>query len=284
MDEQDLFSALRAVAILGPGLIGGSLGLALQERCPGLRLRVWSRPSSAPRAATVFPEVTSDPCEAVEGAEVVVLCTPVGAMAGLARAFVSSLSEDAVVTDAASVKGSVNRLLGGFLGARFVGAHPMAGSEKSGLDAATADLFQGATCLLTPSKTSSQEAVARVDTFWREVGCKTLTLDAEVHDRLVARASHLPHAVACALARAVTGQCPEALSVTGPGYRDTTRVAAGPPALWAEIFMENRSEVLAAVEEFGSALTSFQKILATGTQEDMATYLAEARPSMRTQG
>jgi prephenate dehydrogenase len=257
-------------------LIGGSLGLAVLRNCAGVRLRVWSRPGSVARAADVFPFVTSDVREAVDGVDLVVMCVPVGAMRGLAEAFGPCLGSAALVTDAASVKGAVMDSVGEMLGARFVGAHPMAGSEKSGLGAARADLFEGAVCVVTPGEGCTSDAVGAVTGFWRSVGCRTVAMDAATHDRLVARASHLPHAVACVLVEALAGLCPEAFALAGTGFRDTTRVAGGPAAMWAEILMQNRDEVLAALSEFRGMLGEFEAALRGGSEEVLAVRLRAA--------
>jgi len=228
------------------------------------------------RAAEVFPFVTADVREAVDGVDLVVLCTPVGAMRGLAETFGPCLAPETLVTDAASVKGAVMASVGDLLGARFVGAHPMAGSEKSGLAAARADLFEGAVCVVTPGGGCTADAVAAVEGFWRSVGCRTVGMDAQAHDRLVARSSHLPHALACVLVGALAERCPEAFALAGPGFRDTTRVAGGPAAMWAEILLQNRDEVLGALSEFRGALGEFEAVLRGGSQEKLMALLSAA--------
>jgi len=244
---------------------------------PDTHVRLWSRSESAGRAKEHFPAVTSDPVEAVRGTELVVLCVPVNAMGALARQMLPGLSPDCIVTDAGSVKGAICPLLYEILGDRFVGAHPMAGSEQSGITAAREDLYEGATCILTPlPPQKGGTAHARVQAFWKTVGCRTLDLDPLEHDRLVARASHLPHAVASVLAHAISQQMPEALKVCGTGLRDTTRVAAGPADMWSGIFSANHVELLAAINEFKMSLSELEVLIRAGGAP-LEAFLARAR-------
>ena len=251
--------------------------MALQRFKPEWNIRVWTRESSLERARAVVPSVTSDPLEAVHGADVVVFCTPVGSMRALAASICKEIPEETVVTDAASVKEGVCLEMEELLGGRFVGSHPMAGSERSGFDAARADLFEGATCFVTPGPSTGAHVRQVVTSFWQGIGCRVKEVTPSEHDRLVARASHLPHAVAGCLVRAIDRFCPEAIHATGPGFRDTTRVAGGPAAMWAEIFQSNRGNVLAALAEFRQALDEFEGILASADPGALERELDVAR-------
>lgn len=245
------------------------------ERLAGVGdVRVWCRPSSLARVRSRLPQATDNLREAVDGAEVIALCTPAGAMPELAAELREALAPQAVVTDAASTKVRVVERLRAILGPRFVGAHPMAGSEASGIEAASPNLFQGALCLVVPSEDA--EATRTVESFWEAVGCRTRRLSAQEHDRLAARASHLPHAAASALAFAVSSRCPESLELAAGGFRDTTRVAAGPAAMWAEIFLDNRDCLLAALEEYGEALSLLRGALEAGDRPELEKFLAAA--------
>lgn len=270
------------LAVLGPGLLGGSVLLACGERCPAVRLTAWSRDETELTALKVLlPGVpgTSDLATAVRDADLVVLCVPPAAIVPLGERLVPLLAPGAVVTDVGSVKTSIVATLGrAFPDGRFVGGHPMAGRERGGLASARADLFEGALCLLTPEADTDPAAVARVETFWRTLGCRAVPhVSAAEHDRVVARVSHLPHLLAGALL-AVTD--PAARACAGPGFRDSTRLAAGPPELWKEILSLNR----VAVKDAVLALAGELRRLADGplsgdavdAEAELETYLRRA--------
>ncbi len=253
--------------------------MALEKRNPDCALRFWARPASVEKTQRAFPSavVSSQAAEIVREARILVFCCPVGAMELLAKEIVESISDATLITDAGSVKASVVGTLEPIFGGRFVGAHPMAGSEQSGIEFANADLFEGATCVLTPTAKTEKSALSHISDFWTSVGCKNLVETASEHDRLVARSSHLPHAVASILAKSVEGSLPAALGVTGSGFRDTTRVASGPPGMWAEIFLENRLEVLASLRELHSEMRVFANLLETGDRCGLEKFLLQAR-------
>lgn len=239
---------MKRIAILGPGLLGGSLALAL-GRLEGVEVRMWGRREEVLREAVergMAGRVSVSVREVVEGADTVVLCVPVGAMGGLVKEALPAISRDCLVTDVGSVKGAVVRELGPLLEGRalFVGSHPMAGSEKAGLGAARADLFEGAVSILTPVRETESEAVERVELLWKAVGARVRVLEPEVHDRFCAQISHVPHVVASALVNAVLDAAPEAFGFAGSGFRDTTRVAGGLPGMWSEILDWNEGEVV----------------------------------------
>ena len=278
LHQQNFPGPLSTVAIIGPGLIGGSLALALRQREPGCGLRLWARSSaSVSRARVLFPETTSDLAEAVRTASVCVLCTPIGSMPALAERMLPHLAADAVVTDAGSAKGGVVRELEGLLGGRFVGSHPMAGSEKSGLDAARADLFEGAVCIVTPTAVTRPEVLRRIREFWESVGCRTVEMTPAAHDDAIARVSHLPHAVAAVLVHAVSHGPSGVESLAGGGYRDTTRIAASSPALWKEIFLENKESLLAGLDDFTATLAEFKRMILAHDAPAMEDFLTRAK-------
>lgn len=258
--------------------MGGSLALALRGRIPAEDIHVWARPASLERTRRALPDclVTGDLQEAVQGAEVVILCCPVRAMGTLARDMADAIDPNAIVTDAGSVKVPVLETLGPIFGERFIGAHPMAGSERSGIDAASPDLFEGATCILTPAPRAPEPPLRRVREFWESVGCRTIQLGASEHDFLVALASHMPHAVASALAEALGQADPSARAIAGKGLRDTTRIAAGPAGMWTEIFLDNRENLLAALKNFRGALDQLEGLLAEGRQDALEDFLSRA--------
>lgn len=193
------------------------------------------------RASTDLEQVAAD-------ADFAILCVPVGAMPELARRLEPLLPSGALVTDVGSVKACVVSAMTPIFGGRvrFVGSHPMAGSERSGMDAARSDLFEGAVCIVTPSAENTESDVGKVSGFWQSIGCSVRLLSAASHDQFVAQISHLPHLLAAALVNSV--QEPEAFDFAGPGFRDTTRIASGPPVMWTEILRENKEAVRKTAE------------------------------------
>ncbi|WP_035601623.1 prephenate dehydrogenase/arogenate dehydrogenase family protein [Haloferula sp. BvORR071] len=270
------------VAILGGGLLGGSLALALRQRCPELPVALWAR-----RAETVamaqdrgIDGATGDLSQALAGADLVVLSTPVGAMASvLLNAQAAGLSADALITDVGSVKASPHRLLRPLLersGLRFIGSHPMAGSEQTGMEAAEADLFEGAACLLTDEEGVGDPWLSRLQVFWEFLGCRVTGMTAGDHDGLVARISHFPHLMAAVTAK-VALQDPADGRFGGGGLRDTTRVAGGDPAMWAEIAMENREALRAVLKDGLREMSEMLAMLESGDQEALRHWLAVAK-------
>ncbi len=256
------------VAVLGGGLLGGSLAMALKRDFPGLPVSLWAR-----RPATVAEALqrgiagaTADLAEAVKGADLVVLSTPVGAMAAVLLAAQSAgLSPDALITDVGSVKVAPHRDLAPILaqsGNPFIGSHPMAGSERNGLAAARADLFENAACLLTNDSGASSDLCEALEDFWKSLGCRTKWLAAPEHDRLVARISHLPHVTAAATAFGALSADTASGNLSGGGLRDTTRVAGGNPEMWAEILTANREAVLKSADAMIESLREIANILA----------------------
>jgi prephenate dehydrogenase len=206
---------------------------------------------------------------------------PVEVMPQLARRIAGAIRPDTVVTDVGSVKAWVVAELGPIFAGRgrFVGSHPMAGTEHTGLQAAKSDLFLGTTCMVTPSETTDRTAIAAVTAFWKSVGCRVVSLAAAEHDECVALISHLPHVVAGALVQAVAARNPHAFQVVGPGFRDTTRVASGPPEMWVGILRENAPAVLGALDALVSQLSQLRQVLsdASASDEPLRNFLAVAK-------
>ena len=273
---------MNRIAILGPGLIGGSIALALR-RLGGSHVTLWARRSEAVGeviAAGCADAATADLGAAVKDADLVVLCVPVGAMSGLAVTIATAIRSDCVVTDVGSVKAPVLAELRPIFRerGRFVGSHPMAGSEHTGLAAARADLFDGATCIVTPEPDTEAAALGEVRDFWKSIGCRVIELPAAEHDECVALVSHLPHLLAATLMNTVAQKNEHAFRVVGPGFRDSTRVASGPPAMWREILRENSAAVLPAIDALIAKLSDFRQTLAlAGDGREIHDLLATAR-------
>lgn len=273
------------IAVLGPGLLGGSIALAWRARQPAVRLGIWARRDCAldeVRRAEIAAIISTDLGEVVAEAQLVILCMPIGAMAAVAEKIAPLLSAEAVVTDIGSVKSSVVAELAPiFKNGGFVGSHPMAGSEQTGFAAARADLFQNAMCLVTPAE-SDPVAVALVEKFWKILGCRVAALPPAEHDEIVARVSHLPHLLAAAIVNLAFERNPRALEFSGPGFRDTTRVASGPPAMWAEILLQNRGPVVDSINAMIEKLRALSKLLGTGDAQTLERFLIEARATRDT--
>jgi cyclohexadieny/prephenate dehydrogenase len=250
-----------SLAVVGVGLIGGSVGLAAKARAATRRVvGVGRNPHSLARAQELgaIDEFTTDLAVGVRSADVVVFCSPVDQIARQVRQAAAYAMPGALFTDAGSTKGTIVRDLDGRLPdhVRFVGAHPLAGSEKQGAENGSADLFAGRVCVLTPTARSDPRAVERATLFWQALGCEVKRLTPEEHDLALATTSHLPHLVASLLA----GQLPAKWKpFAATGFRDTTRVAAGDPALWTAIARENALALSHSLEEFDGRLQQLRR-------------------------
>lgn len=253
--------SLSHVSIVGVGLLGGSVGLALRRAgFLGRRVGVGRRAESLATAIEygAVDEVTQDVAQGISKADLVLLCTPIGRFEGLLRAMAPAVTPRMLLTDVGSTKAEVVRIAGRCLprGSRFVGSHPMAGSEKTGVEFARADLFDRAVCLVTPTKSASTDDVSWLEGFWAALGGRPVVLSPRHHDTLLARVSHLPHAVAAALVRLALKD--QAIDLAGPGFGDTTRIASGDAAMWTDIFRTNRRAVCAAIDGLISELQRFR--------------------------
>jgi len=271
---------LDRIAIVGVGLLGGSIGLALQASgFRGVRVGIGRRASSLARALAceAVDEVTLDPAAGVADVQLVVLCTPIGRFESLLRQIAPGLAPGAYVTDVASTKAEVVRLSQQILSrsVRFVGSHPMAGSEKTGVEFARADLFEDALCMVTPTPATPAATVRNVRRVWEVLGCQTQTLSPQRHDKLLARVSHLPHAVATALVRLAQGE--QAIDLAGPGFADTTRIASGDPGLWTDIFRTNSKAMIQAVDAFIAELSRFRGHLDSGNDKAVQDWLTHTK-------
>ena len=239
---------------------------------------MWARsPQSTENARKFFPAVSSDVAEVVSGSDICVLCTPIGAMPELARQLAPLLAPTATVTDVGSVKAGIVSQLEAILGSRFVGSHPMAGSEQSGIGAARANLFEGAVCILTPTRNSAPDKIQVLRDLWKSVGCRIVEMTPQDHDERIACVSHLPHAIAATLVNAIHLRVPDVGCIAGGGYRDTTRIAAGPAAMWREILLENRTALLAGLEDFTTTLEKMKELIRLADSAELELFLERAR-------
>ncbi len=268
----------KRLTIIGVGLLGGSIGLAVKSAAKPFRVVGYGHRRvtlEKALAAGAIDEVAVNPAEAVTGANLVILCTPVGQFRQNLIDIAPALAPGVVVTDVGSTKRGVVRDAVAILPrhARFVGSHPMAGSEKRGVEFARADLFRGARCILTPDESTDAEALSSVDEFWRALGMTTTVLSPDAHDRFASDISHLPHAIAAVL---VAMQDDAALPLAGKGFLDATRIAGGDGALWRDIFLDNRDELAGSLTRFRATLDTFLQLIEPGKGGDLATWLDDA--------
>jgi prephenate dehydrogenase len=272
----------RRIAVVGLGLLGGSVALAAKARGAAHTVVGATRSGDARERALASGAVDSvlEPADAVRGAELVVLATPVYAMQEVTLALRPGLSEGAIVTDVGSVKGILSERLPGCLpsGVAWVGSHPMAGSHERGIEAARADLFEGAVCVVTAA--GDPAAAARVSEFWRALGARVIARDPARHDAEVAWTSHLPHLLAFAFARSLDAAPPGWRDVVGSGFRDFTRIAHSDGELWSDILTANRKALSQPLEAFGAALRELARALEAGDAEALEALLAAARRSL----
>ncbi|HEX7260522.1 MAG TPA: prephenate dehydrogenase/arogenate dehydrogenase family protein [Luteolibacter sp.] len=270
------------ITILGGGLLGGSLALALAALENPSIVRLWARKQETVNEAEKLgiANVTADLAAAVKDASLVILAVPVGAMAALVTAALEAgLPDGCLISDVGSVKRVVHRKVSPLLkerGIRFIGSHPMAGSERNGLAAVSEKLFRNAACLLTNDDGAPAAQTAALENFWKMIGCRTSWMSASVHDELVARISHLPHIIAASAAR-VCLKDPSEGRFGGGGLRDTTRVAGGDPDMWAEIAMENREALTGLIRESIDDLREILASLESVNQEQARQWLVTAK-------
>lgn len=280
MTEPQTSSPLEeTVVIVGVGLIGGSLAAALRRRGIARTVigvgRDASRLAAAQRAGLI-DEVATDVAQAVARADVIVFCTPVDRVVEGVRFASHHARPGTLITDAGSVKEPICDDLADV--PQFIGSHPIAGSHRQGFEAADATLFDGRLCVLTPLPSASASRIGRLERFWRSVGMRTVCLSPNAHDRALAMTSHLPHVVAFALAGTLT----EAnRSLTGSGFRDTTRIAASDPDLWCGILLQNAGHVVDGIDAVQQRLAEFRAALTAGDASEIRRLLHAGQQQRR---
>ena len=258
------------LAIIGPGLIGSSIARAARARGAVREIVATARsPQTRKRVVElgIADKVVETTAEAVEGADLVIVCVPVGVCGAVAKEIGPHLAPEATVSDVGSVKGSVVRDMGAHLpsNVHFVPAHPVAGTEHSGPDAGFAELFDNRWCILTPPEGTDQKAVDRVAAFWRLLGAKVETMSPEHHDIVLAITSHIPHLIAynivgtAADVEQVTQS--EVIKFSAGGFRDFTRIAASDPVMWRDVFLNNKEAVLEMLGRFSEDLAALQRMI-----------------------
>ena len=281
--------SFQRVAIIGLGLLGGSLGLALRERLPDVATTGYDRdPATCHRATELglVGTVCETAADAVADADLVVLCVPVGAMAEAARELAPGLAAGAVISDVGSSKRSVQKALAEVLPSHTViPAHPVAGTEQSGPDAGFATLFAGRWCILTPPDGAPPEAIDRLSAFWQALGARVELMDAEHHDIVLAVTSHIPHLIAYTIVGTASDMegvtRSEVIKYSAGGFRDFTRIAASDPVMWRDVFLSNRDAVLEMLGRFTEDLTALQRAIRSGDGETLHDLFSRTRAIRR---
>ncbi len=278
------------IALVGLGLIGSSISLAARRANLAKTIVGSARTEKTIETAKklgLIDEGFVSARDAVAGADLVILCVPVGVCGRIAEEISSALSPGAIVTDVGSVKASVMRDVEPHLpeGVHFVPGHPIAGTEQSGPEAGFAELFDGRWCILTPSEKTDRNAVARLAEFWTALGSDVEEMSAEHHDLVLAITSHVPHMIAfnivntAAHLERVTNS--EVIKFSAGGFRDFTRIAASDPVMWRDVFLNNKEAVLEMLGRFSEDLTSLQRAIRFGDGDTLEKLFSESRTLRR---
>lgn len=273
---------MKSVAIVGVGLIGGSIGLAARHRGVAERVVGVGRNRERLEKAYQVEAITEIAClsdnlvAALIDVELVVVCTPVGLIVDQIRELAQYAQPGTLFTDGGSTKASIAESLDGPLAndCRFLGSHPLAGSEKAGVAYARSDLFEERVAMITPTENSREEDVERLATFWKSLGSKVVRISPEEHDRAMASTSHMPHAVAVALAASLPDEFTE---LTGSGFGDTSRLASGDPDMWQQIFLDNRKHVGDSIRSFSEQLQQLANLIEDADATALEEYLTQAK-------
>jgi cyclohexadieny/prephenate dehydrogenase len=277
------------IAIIGLGLLGGSIGLAVKARGLAMATTGWDHDAGVrERAAArgLVDRVLDTPEAAVAEADLVVLCVPVGAMGDAARAIAPGLAPHAIVSDVGSSKAAVAAALAEALpGATIIPAHPVAGTEQSGPEAGFATLFAGRWCILTPPEGADPAAVEALSAFWTALGSKVELMDAAHHDLVLAVTSHIPHLIAYTIVGTASDledvTQSEVIKYSAGGFRDFTRIAASDPVMWRDVFLTNRQAVLEMLGRFTEDLTALQRAIRSGDGDTLFELFTRTRAIRR---
>ena len=285
--SQPMFKRL---ALIGVGLIGSSISHAAR-RAGLVGEIVGSSPTPETRKRAeelgLVTKMYADPADAVRGADLVILCSPVGTYADIAKTIGAHLEKGAIVSDVGSVKSAAVRDIAPHIpeGVHFIAGHPVAGTEQSGPDAGFAELFDGRWCILTPSEDADKSALAKLQQFWQRLGSEVEIMSPEHHDMVLAITSHVPHLIAynivntAAHLERVTDK--EVIKFSAGGFRDFTRIAASDPVMWRDVFLNNKDAVLEMLGRFSEDLTALQRAIRFGDGATLEKLFTEARAIRR---
>ena len=270
------------VTIFGVGLIGASFALAMKkhglcDEITGHGRKIANLQSAKERG--IIDSFDLDPLQACSGSDLVVFATPVGSFTGLLNGIRSSLKENSLITDVGSVKGRLVREMEAMTpeGIHFVGCHPIAGSDRSGIASATEGLFKGARCIVTPTEKTDREALAKITCLWQTFGSVITIMNPDEHDRIYAAVSHLPHLIAYEIVNTVAEMDSSYLAFSGQGFKDMTRIAASAPELWRDICISNRDFILESIEIFRHNLDRVSQYLRASDAESLEREFRKAR-------
>jgi cyclohexadieny/prephenate dehydrogenase len=278
------------VALIGIGLIGSSLARVLRRDSPQTVIAACARRGetlAAVRRLGIADETTDDPAEAAEGADLVVIATPLSTYAEIGERIGPVLKDGAILTDVGSVKQAVIRDLHPHVreGVHLIPGHPVAGTEHSGPEAGFAELFRDRWCILTPLPDTDPAAMAAVGRMWRTCGMRVVTMSADHHDKVLAMTSHLPHLIAYTIVGTATNLeeslKSEVIEFSASGFRDFTRIAASDPVMWRDIFLNNREAVLEIVQRFTEDLTALQRAIRWGEGDKLQELFSRTRAIRR---
>ncbi len=281
---------IEKLALIGIGLIGSSIALRARERGLAKTIAIATRKPETlaeAKALGLGDQYTLDAAEAVRDADIVILCTPVGAYGPIAKEIAGALKPGAILSDVGSVKAHVHKVVGPLVpkGVHFVPGHPMAGTEHSGPSAGFAELFDNRWCILTPEPDQPLEAVETMKAFWRALGSDVELMDADHHDLVVAITSHVPHLIAYNIVgtaddlESVTKS--EVIKFSAGGFRDFTRIAASDPVMWRDVFLTNRSAVLEMLGRFLEDLSTLQRAVRVGDGPALESLFTRTRAIRR---
>ena len=256
-----------SITIIGPGLIGASIAMSSHKCMLSKKIKIWARNENKRNLCLKQPwcHHAYDSLEdSVNDSDFIIIATPVDKITEFLGRITPYIKKDAIITDVGSIKSKICFEAENLFEQKkhaFVGSHPMAGSEKGGMEFATETLLKNAPCILTPMKNSIPRAIEKIEIFWRKLGMKTFQMDPNAHDSLVAHISHLPHVIASALCASLSNLSKESFKYSAGGLRDTTRIAAGNPDLWMNIIKYNSNEILKALESFEKEIHQLKKDL-----------------------
>ncbi len=272
----------KQITILAPGLLGSSLAMAIKDHGLADKLVIWSR-----RAETRVKCVKKLICNAVEdnikdavcGADLVIICSPVDVIASIAQKTIPCLKEGCIITDVGSTKSLICRNINAVVSRHvtFIGSHPMAGSEKSGIDAADSKLFLGKPCFVTPLVETPESSLEILIKFWSELDMEVITTTPEKHDEIVANISQMPHLLASVLCSYLAAKDSNWKNFAGNGLRDTTRIASGNPELWKTIIEQNSDEILRAINGFENELQSLRSAISNNEPFEILNILERGK-------
>jgi prephenate dehydrogenase len=277
------------VAIIGVGLLGASFALALKKNslCGSITGCGRSRENLIrAKERNIIDSFEQDPSAACKEADLIMLSTPVGSFLDLARTIAPVLKKGAVLTDVGSVKGALVREIEKITPeeVHYIGGHPIAGSDRSGIDSANADLFNKAKCIITPTENSDPAALEKIQDLWKAFGSEIVTLSPEEHDRIYAAVSHLPHLIAYAMVNTVADMDRSYLDFSGKGFMDATRIASSSEELWKDICLLNRDNLVEVLAVFQKNLDKLDQYLKAGNADSLKAEFRKARALRETIG